>query len=245
MPDDRDPPAERVLVIVPTYDERENLPTIVAAILRETEADVLVVDDDSPDGTGALADALAVSEPRLSVLHRAGKQGLGRAYLDAFAHALALPQGYTHLVQMDADLSHDPAAIPSLLQACRAGADVALGSRWVPGGGTVHWPLRRQLLSRGGSRYAAAVLGLRIRDLTGGFKCWRRAVLEALPRERVAARGYAFQIEMTARAIRQGFRVVEVPITFTERTAGRSKMSGRIVREALGAVWRLRRELSH
>lgn len=232
-------------MIVPTYDERENLPRIVAAILRETAADVLVVDDASPDGTGALADALAANEPRLSVLHRAGKQGLGRAYLDAFEHALALPAGYSHFVQMDADLSHDPAAIPSLLQACRDGADVALGSRWVAGGGTVHWPLRRALLSRGGSAYAATVLGLRIKDLTGGFKCWRRAVLEALPRARVAARGYAFQIEMTARAIRQGFRVVEVPIIFTERAAGDSKMSGRIVREALGAVWRLRRELSH
>lgn len=233
----------RVVAVVPTYDERENLPRIVDAILRDSSAHVLVVDDASPDGTGAIADAIAAEQPRVDVLHRAGKQGLGRAYLDGFAHALVDARAFTHVVQLDADLSHDPAAIASLLQACRDGADVALGSRWTEGGGTVNWPLSRRLLSRGGSRYAGAVLGLPIRDLTGGFKCWRREALAAVLRGPVRTAGYGFQIEMTARAVALGLRAVEVPIIFREREYGSSKMSGRIVREALVGVWRLRREL--
>ncbi|MBC8071660.1 MAG: polyprenol monophosphomannose synthase [Deltaproteobacteria bacterium] len=235
------PAAERTVVVVPTYDERENLPRIVAAIFEaQPDVDLLVVDDASPDGTGKLADALAAADRRVTVLHRAGKQGLGRAYLHAFAHVLAAPAGYTHIVQIDADLSHDPRAIATLRQACRDGADLALGSRWIPGGGAPDWPLRRRLLSRGGSRYASIVLGADIRDLTGGFKCWTRRALEALPLGDVVAAGYAFQIEMTVRALRLGCNVVELPITFTDRTLGASKMSGAIVREAVLGVWRLR-----
>lgn len=233
-----------MVVVVPTYDERENLPRVLAAIATAApDVDVLVVDDASPDGTGALADQLAAADPRIGVLHRPGKQGLGRAYLDAFARVLADPRGYTHVVQMDADLSHDPGAIAALRAACRAGADVAVGSRWVAGGRTVDWPLSRRLLSRGGSRYAAAVLGVRVRDLTAGFKCWRRAALATVVAEHVMTVGYGFQIEMTARALRRGLVVREVPITFVERDLGRSKMSGRIVREALVGVWKIRRAL--
>ncbi len=238
------PPTERVVVAVPTYDERENLPRITAAILAaEPQAHVLVVDDASPDGTGELAEALSRDDPRIRVMHRAGKQGIGRAYLDAFRRLLDDPEHYTHIVQMDADLSHDPRAIAALRQACRDGADVALGSRWVAGGGAPGWPIGRRVLSQGGSFYASTVLGAGIRDLTGGFKCWRREVLEALPLDRIFTAGYGFQIEMTVRAQRLGFRVVEVPITFTDRTLGQSKMSGAIVREALVGVWKLRRTL--
>ncbi len=237
--------SERVVVVVPTYDERDNLPRVLAAIFAAApDVDVWVVDDASPDGTGQLADELAANDPRISVVHRAGKQGLGRAYLDAFARAIADPRGYTHVVQMDADLSHDPAAIARLREACRAGADVAVGSRWVPGGRTVDWPLSRRLLSQGGSRYAAAVLGVGVRDLTAGFKCWRSAALAGVLAEDILSVGYGFQIEMTARALRRGLVVREVPITFVERDAGRSKMSGRIVREALVGVWRIRRALA-
>ncbi len=232
---------ERAVVVLPTYDERENLEPVIREILAaEPDVRVLVVDDASPDGTGALADALAAAEPRVRVLHRPGKQGLGRAYIDAFRHVLAWPDRVTHVIQMDADLSHDPRQIARLRQACRDGADVALGSRWAPGGGTVDWPLRRQWISQGGSRYAGAVLGVDVRDLTGGFKCWRAEVLRALPLHEVLTVGYGFQIEMTARALALGFRVAEVPITFRERTRGHSKMTGRIVREAFVAVWRLR-----
>lgn len=232
---------ERAVVVLPTYEERENLPHVLAEIFAaEPDVWVLVVDDASPDGTGALADALAAADPRIRVLHRAAKQGLGRAYVDAFVHVLAWPDRVTHVIQMDADLSHEPRHIARLRAACRDGADVAIGSRWTPGGATVDWPRRRQWMSRGGSRYASSVLGIRIADLTGGFKCWRREVLEALPLGAILTAGYGFQIEMTARAIRLGFRVVEVPITFRERTRGRSKMSGRIFREALVAVWKLR-----
>jgi len=236
---------ERATVVLPTYDERENLPRVLSAIFAaQPHIDVLVVDDASPDGTGALADAIAKDDPRVSVLHRAGKAGLGRAYVHGFQVALDHPRRYTHVLQMDADLSHDPRDLATLLQACRDGADVALGSRWVPGGGARPWPLRRRLLSRWGSRYAAAVLGVPIRDLTGGFKCWTRRVLEALPLPAIVTAGYGFQIEMTARAIRLGYQVVEVPIVFTDRTLGESKMSGHIVGEALVGVWKLRRALA-
>jgi dolichol-phosphate mannosyltransferase len=229
---------DRACVVLPTYDERENLPRMVPAILAAApEADVLVVDDNSPDGTGALADGLAAGDPRVRVLHRQRKEGLGRAYLAGFAQALAA--GYGRIIEMDADFSHDPARLPALLVASRE-ADVVLGSRYVPGGGTVNWGVGRRILSRGGSLYARTILGLPVRDLTGGFKCFRREVLEALDLGSVRSSGYAFQIELTYRALRRGFRVVEVPITFVDRRVGKSKMSRRIVAEALWMVWKIR-----
>jgi len=230
--------ARRAVICLPTYDERENLAPIVAAIHAAVpEVDVLVVDDASPDGTGALADALAARDPRVKVLHRAGKQGLGKAYLAAFAWALE--RDYGLVLEMDADFSHDPAHLPALLAAARD-ADLVLGSRYVEGGGTVSWGLGRRLVSRGGSAYARAVLGVRVRDLTGGFKCFRREVLEAIDLPSVECTGYAFQIELTYRALRRGFRVVEVPITFHDRRVGQSKMSRGIVLEAMGKVWSMR-----
>jgi dolichol-phosphate mannosyltransferase len=230
--------ARRTLVCLPTYDERENLAPIVAAIHAAVPAvDVLVVDDNSPDGTGRLADELAARDPRVKVLHRAAKQGLGRAYLAAFAWALE--HGYELVLEMDADFSHDPRYLPALLAAARD-ADVVLGSRYVPGGGTVDWGLGRRVVSRGGSLYARTILGIPVRDLTGGFKCFRREVLEALELSSVECSGYAFQIELTFRALRRGFRVVEVPIVFADRRVGRSKMSRRIVLEAMRKVWSMR-----
>jgi dolichol-phosphate mannosyltransferase len=198
----------------------------------------LVIDDNSPDGTGALADELAASEPRIHVLHRAGKEGLGRAYLAGFAWALS--RGYRLVLEMDADFSHDPKYLPALLAAAKD-ADLVLGSRYVPGGGTVNWGLARKVLSRGGSLYARTILGLGVRDLTGGFKCFRREVLQAIDLPSVACTGYAFQIELTYRAVRRGFRVAEVPIVFADRRVGTSKMSKRIVFEALRKVWDIRR----
>jgi dolichol-phosphate mannosyltransferase len=228
--------ADRACVILPTYNERDNVPEIVPAILRASPlVDVLVVDDSSPDGTGVVADALAARDPRVRVLHRARKDGLGRAYLAGFEDALA--RGYGRIVEMDADFSHDPAVLPALLG---TGADVALGSRYVPGGKTVNWGAGRRLLSRGGSLYARAILGVGIADLTGGFKCFRREVLERLDLSTVRSTGYAFQIELTYRALRRGFRVVEIPITFADRRVGQSKMSRRIVAEALWMVWKIR-----
>jgi dolichol-phosphate mannosyltransferase len=228
----------RALVVVPTYNEHDNLPRIVPGILAAApEVDVLVVDDASPDGTGEVADGLARGDPRVKVLHRPHKDGLGPAYLAGFATALA--DGYGRVLEMDADCSHDPAALPSLLAAARD-ADLVLGSRYVPGGGTVHWGLGRRLLSRAGSLYAGIVLGVSVRDLTGGFKCFRREVLEGIDLSTVTTTGYAFQIELTYRAIRRGFRVVEVPITFEDRRVGKSKMSRAIVLEALWKVWAIR-----
>lgn len=228
----------RPLVVIPTYNERENLPGLLDAVHAALPvADVLVVDDNSPDGTGQLADARAAGDGRVFVLHRAGKQGLGRAYLAGFEWALE--RDYSHVFEMDADFSHDPRALPVLLAATET-ADVALGSRWVAGGGTVGWPLKRQLISRGGSLYARAVLGVGVKDLTGGFKCFRRAVLEGIDLGAVATVGYGFQIELTWRALQKGFVVVEVPIRFVDRVAGQSKMSGAIFREALAVVWKLR-----
>src|SRR5512135_2617 len=230
--------ARRAVICLPTYDERDNLEPIVAAIHAAVpEVDVLVVDDASPDGTGALADELAASDPRVKVLHRAGKAGLGKAYLAAFAWALE--RGYALVLEMDADFSHDPAHLPALLEAAR-GADVVLGSRYVPGGGTVNWGLGRKIVSRGGSMYARAVLGVRVRDLTGGFKCFRREVLEAIDLPTVECTGYAFQIELTYRALLRGFRVREVPIVFRDRRVGQSKMSRGIVLEAMRKVWSMR-----
>jgi len=230
--------ADRACVVLPTYNERDNLPSVVPAILAASpELDVLVVDDGSPDGTGALADELARREPRVRVLHRQRKEGLGPAYLAGFD--VALRAVYGRILEMDADFSHDPGRLPALLAASRE-ADLVLGSRYVPGGGTQNWGLGRRLLSRGGSVYARLILGVRIRDLTGGFKCFRREVLERIDLQTVTTVGYAFQIELTYRALRAGFRVVEVPIIFADRRVGQSKMTGAIVLEALWKVWGIR-----
>jgi dolichol-phosphate mannosyltransferase len=229
-------------VIVPTYDEAENVAAIAAAILDVLPAGILlIVDDDSPDGTGRLADALASADPRIHVRHRALKQGLGRAYLDGFGVALAA--GATTIVQMDADFSHDPAVLPSLVGPIADGdADLVIGSRYVAGGSVVDWGLGRRIVSRGGSWFARIVLGLRQQDLTGGFKAWRATTLATLPFDGVHAGGYVFQIEMTFRASRAGARIREVPITFHDRRVGQSKMSRRIVVEALVVVVQLRTE---
>ncbi len=230
--------ARRAVICLPTYDERDNLAPIVAAIHDAVpQVDVLVVDDNSPDGTGAIADGLAARDPRVKVLHRAGKEGLGKAYLAAFAWALE--RGYGLVLEMDADFSHDPAHLPAILEAARD-ADLVLGSRYVPGGGTVNWGLGRKIVSRGGSLYARALLGVRVRDLTGGFKCFRREVLEAIELASVECTGYAFQIELTYRALLRGFKVREVPIVFQDRRVGQSKMSKGIVLEAMRKVWSMR-----
>ena len=228
----------RALVCVPTYDEKENVVAIVEAVLAAApDVDVLVIDDNSPDGTGRLADEIAAREPRVHVLHRAGKEGLGRAYLAGFAWALA--RGYGLVLEMDADFSHDPRYLPAMLEAARE-ADLVLGSRYVPGGGTVNWGVARKLISRGGSLYARTILGIPIRDLTGGFKCFRREVLESLPLDKIKSDGYSFQIEVNFIVWKKGFRVKEIPIVFVDRTAGTSKMSRRIVYEAAFLVWKLR-----
>ena len=227
------------LVIVPTYNERENLEPITTAILAaDPRLDVMVVDDNSPDGTGQLADELAKKQPRLTVYHREKKEGLGRAYIAAFKRALIDP--YEYIFEMDADFSHDPKYLPAFLAAMDEGADVVLGSRRVAGGGTVNWGLSRQAISAGGSLYARSVLGIDVADLTGGFKCFRRAVLEQLELDTVKSSGYGFQIELTYRALRKGFRVKEIPIVFEDRRVGKSKMSRKIFLEALSMVWRLR-----
>ena len=228
----------RALVCLPTYDERENVAPMVEAILAaDPKLEVLVVDDNSPDGTGEIADGIAAREPRVHVLHRAGKEGLGKAYLAGFAWALE--RGYGLVLEMDADFSHDPKYLPAMLAASRS-ADLVLGSRYVPGGGTVNWGLGRKILSRGGSFYARTVLGIGVRDLTGGFKCFRREVLEAIDLASVECTGYAFQIELTYRAVRKGFRVKELPIVFADRRVGHSKMSRRIVLEGIRKVWSIR-----
>jgi dolichol-phosphate mannosyltransferase len=233
-------PARAVWVIVPTYDEAENIRPITAAILESLPAaTVLVVDDGSPDGTGRIADDLAAADPRIRVRHRTAKQGLGKAYLDGFG--VALGGGARVVVQMDADFSHDPAALPSLVAPIEAGeADLVIGSRYTAGGGVVDWGIGRRLISRGGSIFARIVLGLRPNDLTGGFKAWRASTLAAVPFDGVHAGGYVFQIEMTYRASRAGARIREVPITFRDRRVGQSKMSRRIVVEALVVVVQLR-----
>jgi dolichol-phosphate mannosyltransferase len=228
-----------VVVIVPTYNERDNLPEIVRAVHQHLpEADLLVVDDNSPDGTGQLADQLAASDGKVHVLHRPGKQGLGTAYVAGFKWALA--RDYQFLFEMDCDFSHDPKYLPEMLARARGGAELVLGSRYVDGGGTVNWGPMRKLISRGGSLYARTILGVGVRDLTGGFKCFRRHVLEALDLDSVSAQGYGFQIEMTYRAVKHGFRVEELPIVFVDRRVGQSKMSKKIFLEALTLVWRLR-----
>ena len=229
-------------VILPTYNEADNVGPISAAILEALlDATLLVVDDGSPDGTGALADALSAADPRVQVHHRPRKQGLGRAYLDGFRRAL--DGGADVVVQMDADFSHDPAALPSLVAPLAAGvADLVIGSRYTAGGGVTDWGIGRRVISRGGSLFARIVLGLSPHDLTGGYKAWRGTTLGAVPFEGIHAGGYVFQIEMTFRASRAGARISEVPITFRDRRVGQSKMSRRIVVEALTVVVQLRAE---
>lgn len=232
----------RPIVLLPTYNERDNLDAILDAI-RQVQPDfhVLVIDDASPDGTGELADARAAGDERIHVLHRSGKQGLGKAYVAGFEWALASPLGFTHVFEMDADFSHDPGYLEPLLRACtEGGADLAIGSRYVPGGGTRGWPWHRQLISRGGGLYARLLLGLPIRDPTAGFICLRRHVLEQLELGALETQGYGFQIELKHRALQAGFRVLEVPIVFVERERGQSKMSGKIAAEALVKILALR-----
>ena len=232
MPSPEQAPAWLVL---PTYNEAGNLEAFVEVVQDKlpATAQILIVDDNSPDGTGEIADRLVAGSENVSVLHRPRKEGLGPAYIAGFRHALA--QGAGYVLEMDADFSHDPAYLPRLLEAGR-GADLAIGSRYVDGGGISEWGAARRAISRGGSAYARLVLGVGVRDLTGGFKCFRREVLEAIDLDTIESRGYAFQVEMTYRTIRQGFRVVEVPIVFRERRAGASKMDRSIVAEA---IWRV------
>jgi dolichol-phosphate mannosyltransferase len=232
-----------VWLILPTYDEAENIEAIVGAALprlAETglEHRILVVDDGSPDGTGEIADRLAAADARVEILHRTSKEGIGPAYLAGFERALA--GGADYVMEMDSDFSHDPADIPRLVAAAVAGADLVLGSRYVPGGGVTDWGLLRRAISRGGSLYARLILGIPVHDLTGGFKCFRRAVLERLDLGGVGADGYGFQIEMTYRAVRAGFAVEEVPILFRDRRVGSSKMSAKIAVEAFWKVPLLR-----
>jgi dolichol-phosphate mannosyltransferase len=228
-----------ICVCLPTYNEAENLEPMVdrlGEILGEDDL-VLVIDDNSPDGTGDIADRLAAERPWVQVLHRPRKEGLGPAYLDGFRRAIEL--GADLIFELDCDFSHDPADVPRLAAAA-AEADLVIGSRYVPGGGTKNWGLVRRLISRGGSLYAQILLGVPIRDLTGGFKCYRREVVEAIDLDAIHSKGYAFQIETTYRALRAGFRVVEVPIVFTDREVGGSKMSKAIVLEAVWKVPALR-----
>jgi len=231
-------------LVLPTFNEAGNIEAIVAAAIAQLEVcaeqgfRVLIVDDSSPDGTGELADRLAATYEQVEVLHREKREGLAPAYLDGFRRALGAGAGY--VFQMDADFSHDPADLGRLLAAIAGGADVALGSRYVPGGGVENWGLLRRIVSRGGCAYARRVLGLRVRDLTGGFKCFRREVLEAIHFDGVRSQGYAFQVELTYRAVRAGFHVVEVPIVFKDRERGQSKMSWRIAAEAMWLVPQLR-----
>jgi dolichol-phosphate mannosyltransferase len=225
------------IVCLPTYNERENLEAMLRA-LEPLGLRVLVIDDNSPDGTGEIADRLAAELAFVSVLHRERKEGLGPAYLAGFRRALE--DGAELILEMDCDFSHDPKDVPRLIAASESGADLALGSRYVPGGGTADWGLARRIVSRGGSLYARLVLGVPIRDLTGGFKCYRRRVLEAIDLEAIHAKGYAFQIEGTYRTLRKGFNVVEVPILFADRAEGESKMSRSIFLEAVVNVPRLR-----
>lgn len=230
--------SERVLVIIPTYNEAKNLPQIIPAILlQDPRIEILVVDDSSPDGTGRLADEMAAREPRIHCLHRVAKEGLGRAYLAGFHWALE--HGFDFIFEMDADFSHDPAFLPRFLEAIRD-ADLVLGSRYKTGVNVINWPVSRLLLSLGANAYARWITGLPLTDSTGGFKCFRRSVLQAIELDAVRSNGYAFQIEMSFRAWKKGFRIVEVPIIFHDRVEGQSKMNKRIVREAIWMVWWLR-----
>ena len=229
---------ERAIVVIPTYNEAENVALLIPQIHELLpELDVLVVDDNSPDGTGAIVADLAAKDPRIKLLSREGKQGLGRAYVAGFKRFLA--EGYDLICQMDCDFSHQPKYLVQILDVIRD-ADVVIGSRYIRGGATEDWPLRRKILSKGGNFYARTILGIRVTDLTGGFKCWRREVLEAIDLDRVGAAGYAFQMEMNYRTARLGFRIKEIPITFPDRTRGESKLGQGIFWESLKMPWRLR-----
>jgi dolichol-phosphate mannosyltransferase len=231
------------VVVLPTYNERENLRHALARIREVADGHgvqlhTLIVDDNSPDGTGELADQLAAELADVSVMHRAGKEGLGKAYIAGFREALGM--GAERIFEMDADLSHDASYLPHFLRLIDQGADLVLGSRYVKGGGVENWGLSRKVISRGGCLYAQAILGLPLRDLTGGFKCFRRGVLEAIDLDAIDTAGYGFQIEMTYRVYKMGFKVVELPIIFVDRKIGESKMSNDIVLEAMTNVWKLR-----
>ena len=227
------------LIVVPTYNERDNVRVVAERFLAALPgAELLFVDDNSPDGTGGVLDELAAAEPRIHVMHRAGKLGLGTAYVEGFGWGLA--RGYEYLFEMDADGSHDPKYLPTMLALAEDGADVVIGSRYVPGGGTENWGLGRQVISRGGGLYARTVLGIDVRDVTAGFVCWRRTALEAIELSTITSNGYSFQIEMKYRAHLKGMRLVETPIMFIDRRVGQSKMSRAIVAEALLKVWAMR-----
>jgi dolichol-phosphate mannosyltransferase len=231
--------ADRTLIIIPTYNERENLEAIIGAVEKALpEAHFLVIDDNSPDGTGKLADELAARDERVQVMHRPGKLGLGTAYLAGFARAIE--QGFDFVFEMDADFSHDPRYLAPMLDLARREADMVVGSRYVAGGGTENWGVGRKIISRGGSLYARTVLGVKTRDLTSGFICYRRALLEGIGLDTIRSNGYSFQIEMKYRALRAGYRVVEFPILFADRRIGKSKMSRKIFIEALTRVWAMR-----
>ena len=229
----------RTLIVVPTYNERDNVRGVAAAFLAALPAvQLLFVDDNSPDGTGQVLAELAAGEPRIHVMHRAGKLGLGTAYVQGFGWGLE--RGYDYLLEMDADGSHDPKYLPQMVALADDGADLVIGSRYVPGGGTQNWGVGRKLISRGGSLYARTILGVDVRDLTAGFMLWRRTALEAIDLSTITSNGYSFQIEMKYRALQRGLRVVETPIVFVDRAVGQSKMSRKIFAEALLKVWSLR-----
>jgi len=236
------PPSDhprQVLVVIPTYNERENLPEIVRQVLALGDSfRVLVVDDNSPDGTGKVADDLAAATGRIEVMHRAHKQGLGRAYIAGLQRGIE--SGAPIIAQMDADHSHRPQDLRTMVEAMTEKVDLVLGSRYIPGGATEGWPWHRKLISRAGGVYAGKVLGVPIRDLTGGFKVWRRELLQAIDLPSITSDGYSFQIETTYRAVKQGARIVQVPIVFHDRVAGKSKLSRRVVLEAAVRVWRFR-----
>lgn len=227
------------LIVTPTYNERDNLPRFVEQVRGAMpDADIMIVDDASPDGTGDLADQLAARDPKVRVMHRAGKLGLGTAYLEAFAWGLK--NGFDRFFEMDADLSHDERFLPDFVRALDAGADVVIGSRNIPGGGVEGWGVGRHALSKGGSLYSRTILGVPIRDLTSGYKAFSRRALLEIDLRTVRSNGYSFQIEMTYRAAQRGMKIVEVPIVFVDRRVGHSKMSRKIFAEAIAVVWRLR-----
>lgn len=231
MSDTAREPLDRVLVLLPTYNELENLPLIMERIRAAVpDADVLVLDDNSPDGTGELADKMAADDPRIQVLHRTGKEGLGKAYLAGFAWGLE--RGYDALIEIDADGSHPPEVLPRMLEVARE-ADLVIGSRWVPGGAIVNWPKSREIISRGGNLYIRLALGMPVKDATAGYRVYRASALRTMGLGDVSSQGYCFQVDLTWRAVRQGLVVAEVPITFVERQIGASKMDESIVREAM------------
>lgn len=225
----------RVLTVIPTYNEKENLPVVVERLRKAApEVDILVVDDNSPDGTGQIADDMATKDPQIHVLHRTVKDGLGGAYLAGFDWGLA--EGYEILIEMDADCSHQPEQLPSLVRAVEAGADLAIGSRYVPGGKTKNWPIHRQILSRGANLYTRTILGTKVKDITAGFRAYRRDALRRLNLDGIDSKGYVFQVDLAWRSEQAGLKIVEVPITFVEREIGASKMTGNIIFDSMRKV---------